>query len=66
MTTTKMQKMHSDCKGTVLAANLEELITRDPRRSMRSLTQERSVFRATVRTMVSEDLRYKVYAMRRE
>ncbi len=65
MTTTKMQKMHSDCKGTVLAANLEKLITRDPRRSMKSLAQERSIFRTTVRTMVSEDLIYKVYAMRR-
>ncbi len=57
--------MHSDCKGTVLAANLEELITRDSRMFMRSFAQERSIFRTTVRTMMSEDLRYKVYAMRR-
>jgi hypothetical protein len=57
--------MHSDCKGTVLAANLEELITRDSRRFMRSFAQEKSIFRTTVRTMMSEDLRYKVYAMRR-
>ncbi len=63
---TNIKKMHSDCKGTAVAANLEELITRDPRRFMRSfLAQERSFFRATVRTMVSEDLRYKVCAMRR-
>jgi hypothetical protein len=63
---TKVKKMHSDSKGTVLAANLEELITRDPRRFMRSfLAQERNVFRTTVRTMVAEDMRYKVYAMRR-
>jgi hypothetical protein len=65
MTTTKMHKRHRDSKGTVLAANLEELNARDPRRSMRSLAQERSIFITTVRTVVSEDLRYKVYAMRR-
>ncbi len=52
-----MHKMHSDCKGTVLTADLEELIARDPRRSMRSLAQEMSIFRTTVRTVVSEDLR---------
>ncbi len=64
-TTIKMHKRHSNCKGTVLAADLEELIARGLRRSMRPLAQEMSIFRTTVRTMVSEDLRYKVYAMRR-
>jgi hypothetical protein len=47
----------------VLAADLEELNARGPRRSMRSLAQETSIFRTTVRKIVSEDLRYKVYAM---
>ncbi len=65
MTTTKMHKMHRDCKRTVLAADLEELNARDPRRPMKSLVQEISIFRTTVTTIVSEDLRYKVYAMRR-
>jgi hypothetical protein len=66
MTTTKMHKRHSNCKGTVLAADLEELIAWGLRSSMRPLmAQEMSIFRTTVITMVSEDLRYKVYAMRR-
>jgi hypothetical protein len=60
-----MHKRHNVSKGTVLAADLEELITRGPRRSMRSLAQERSILLTAVRTMVSEDLRYKVYAIRR-
>jgi hypothetical protein len=65
MTTTKMHKRHRDCKRTLLAADLEELNARDPRRPMMSLAQEMSISRTTVRTVVSEDLRYKVYAMRR-
>jgi hypothetical protein len=48
---------------TVLDADLEELNARDPRKSMRSLAQEMGIFRTTVRKIVSEDLRYKVYAM---
>ena len=60
-----MHNRHNVSKGTILAADLEELITRGPRRSMRSLAQEMRIFRTTVRTVVSEDLRYKVYAMRR-
>jgi hypothetical protein len=55
MTTTKMHKRHSDCKGTVLAADLEEFIARDLCRSMRSLQQEMSIFKTTVIMMVSED-----------
>ncbi len=58
-----MHKRHSAQKGIVLAADLEELNARGPRRSMRSLAQETSIFRTTVRKIVSEDLRYKVYAM---
>jgi hypothetical protein len=65
MTTTKMHKRHSNCKGTVLAGDLEQPIAWGLRSSMRPLAQEMSIFRTTVRTMVSEDLRYKVYAMRR-
>ncbi len=65
MTTTKMHQRHSDCKGTVLAADLEELLARDSHRSMRSLAPEMGIFTTTARIMVSEDLRYKVYAMRR-
>ncbi len=65
MTTTKIHKRHSNCKGTVLAADLEELIARGLRRSMRPLAWEMSIFRTTVRTIVSEDFRYKVYAMSR-
>jgi hypothetical protein len=55
----------SDYKGTVVAADLEELITRVPSRSMRSLAQEMSICGSAVKTMVSEDLSYKSYAMRR-
>jgi hypothetical protein len=65
MTTTKMHKKHRDCKRIVLAAGLEELNARYPRRSMRPLAQEMSIFRTTVKQVVSEDLRYKVYVMRR-
>ncbi len=38
-----MHKRHRDCKGTVLAADLEELIKRDPSRPLRSLVQEMSI-----------------------
>jgi hypothetical protein len=48
-----------------LAADLEELITRDPDRTMRSLRQEMSIFGTALRKMVSEDLSYKSYVMRR-
>jgi hypothetical protein len=57
MTKKKMHNRHNVSKGTVLAADLEELITRGPRRSMRSFAQEMSIFLTTVRTMESEDLR---------
>jgi hypothetical protein len=57
-----MPKRLSAYKGIVLAADLEELNAKDPRRSMRSLAQKMSIFRTTVRKIVSEDLRYKVYA----
>jgi hypothetical protein len=40
MTTTKIHKRHSDCKGTVLAVDLEVLFARDLRRSLRSLAQD--------------------------
>jgi hypothetical protein len=60
-----MHNRHNVSKGTILAADLEELITRGPRRSMRSLAQEMSIFLTAVNTMVAEDLRYKVYAKRR-
>jgi hypothetical protein len=60
-----MHNRHNVSKGTILAADLEELITRGPGRSMRSLAQEMSIFLTAVNTIVSEDLRYKVYAMRR-
>jgi transposase len=61
----KMHKRRSDYKGTALAEDLRELVTKDPGRSMRSIAQEMNVSRTTVRKMVSEDLRYKSYAMRR-
>jgi hypothetical protein len=61
----KIHKRCSDYKGTALAEDLRELITRDPGRSMRSMAQEMNISRTTVRKMVSEDLRYKSYAMRR-
>jgi AraC-like DNA-binding protein len=61
----KMHKRRSDYKGTALAEDLRELVTKDPGRSMRSMAQEMNVSRTTVRKMVSEDLRYKSYAMRR-
>ena len=60
-----MHNRHNVSKGTILAADLEELITRGPRRSMRSLAQKMSIFLTAVNTMVAEDLRYKVYAKRR-
>jgi hypothetical protein len=52
-----MHNRPSVSKGTILAADLEELITRGPRRSMRSLAQEMSIFLNAVNTMVSEDLK---------
>jgi hypothetical protein len=49
----------SDRKRTVLAANLEELITRDPapNRSLRSVAQEMSISSTDVSKMMSEDLK---------
>jgi len=61
MTKKKMHNRHNVSKGTVLAADLEELITRGPRRSMRSLAQEMSIFLTAVNTIVTEDLRYKIF-----
>ncbi len=55
----KIHKRHSDYKGTALAEDLSEIISRDPGRSMRSMAQEMNISRTTVRKMVSEDLRYK-------
>jgi hypothetical protein len=60
-----MHNTHNVSKGTILVADLEQIITRGPGRSMRSLAQEMSIFLTAVRTTVSEDLRYKAYAMRR-
>ncbi len=60
-----MYKRSSNCQGTVLVADLEELIARDPGRSMMSLGQEMSIYGTAVRKMVSEDLSYKSYAVRR-
>jgi hypothetical protein len=48
-----------------LAADMDELITRDHGRTMRSLGQEMSIFGTAVRKMVSEDLSYKSYVVRR-
>jgi hypothetical protein len=45
----------SGYEGTVLAATLDELITKDTSRSMRSLSQEINISRTTVGKMVSED-----------
>jgi hypothetical protein len=45
----------SGYEGTVLAATLEELITRATSRLMRSLSQEINISRTTVGKMVSED-----------
>jgi hypothetical protein len=42
-------------EGRVLAANLDELITRGTSRSMRSLSQEINISRKTVGKMVSEE-----------
>jgi transposase len=61
----KIHKRRSDFMGTALAEDLRELVSKDPGRSMRSMAQEMNVSRTTVRKMVSEDLRYKSYAMRR-
>ncbi len=44
---------------------MEELIARDPGRSMMSLGQEMSIYGTAVRKMVSEDLSYKSNAVRR-
>jgi hypothetical protein len=60
----KIHKRRSDYKGTALAEDLRELVSKDPG-SMRSMAQEMNVSRTTVRKMVSEDYRYKSYAMRR-
>ncbi len=65
MTALKGHERSSTCQGTILAADLEELITRDPGRTMRSLWQEMSIFGKAVRKMVSEDLSYKSYVVRR-
>jgi hypothetical protein len=48
MTKLKVHKRSSDCKRTVLAADLEDLIIRD---------QEMSIFSTDISKMVSEDLK---------
>ncbi len=45
----------SGYEGRVLAATLDELITKDTSKSMRSLSQEINISRTTVEKMVSED-----------
>jgi hypothetical protein len=67
ITTTKVHKRHRDCMGTVLAADLEELITRDPSRpmSMMSLVQEMSVFQNNCEKDGVRGLEMQSYAMRR-
>jgi hypothetical protein len=45
----------SDYKGTVLAANLDKLITVDIGRLIRSRSQEMKIFGTTVEKMVSKD-----------
>ncbi len=45
----------SGYEGTVLAANLDELITKDTSRLMRSLSQEINISRTTLGKIVSED-----------
>jgi hypothetical protein len=52
-----VHKRSSDCKRTVPAADLEELIIRDPYRSLRPLAQEMSISSTDVSTMESEDLK---------
>jgi hypothetical protein len=51
-----VHKRSSDLKRTVLSANLEELIIRDPDRSLRSLAQEMSIS-ITVSKIMPEDLK---------
>ncbi len=61
----KIHKRRSGYKGTALAEDLWELVSMDPSRSMRSMPQEMNISRTTVCKMVSEDLRYRSYAMRK-
>jgi hypothetical protein len=61
----KIHKRCSDYKGTALVEDLQELVSRDPGRLIRSMGQEMNVSRTTVRKMVSVDLHYKLYTMRR-
>ena len=53
----KVHKRSSDCKKTVLAADLEDLIIRDPDRSLRFLAQEMSISSTDISKMMSEDLK---------
>ncbi len=57
ITIRRVIKRLSDCMWTILAASLEELIPRDPPgRPMRTLVQNRNIFRATVRKDVGGGL----------
>ena len=60
MTARKVHKRCSYYKGTVLATDLEELITRDSGRPMGYPEEGMNISRTTVRKMVSEDMRKKI------
>jgi hypothetical protein len=52
-----VHKRSSDLRRTVLSANLEELIIRDPDRSLKSLAQEMSISIIDVSKIMPEDLK---------
>jgi hypothetical protein len=60
-----VHKRHRVCKGTVLGADLEEPITRDPSRPMWSLVQEINNSRNNSKNDGVRGLRYTFYALRR-
>ena len=58
-------KRRIDADGVDIVDNIQALIDEDPGRSMRGIARELTVSEFLVRKIVTEDIRYKSYALRR-
>jgi transposase len=61
----KQHKRRSDARDVNFVQLVQEMISEDPGRSMRSMARELEVSDSTIRRVVEEDIRYKSYALRR-
>jgi DNA-binding Lrp family transcriptional regulator len=61
----KSHKRRSEALDDDIVATLQNLVDEDPGRSMRSLARELGISEKTVRKKMTEDIRYKSYALRK-